>query len=139
MPPLATVGNLHETSIENLEQSRVMRYDMSDIRAFVDDDDTDEFHEQDKTTPNQAGDLVDLGRDDLIALALLKWVDLAGDGLPRIGWRKAIRFIRKCQDDNPMKQKTAATEELKSWKRAASATNHATPDPEMFLLLSPWN
>jgi hypothetical protein len=54
MPQLATVGNLHETSIENLEQSRVMRYDMSDIRAFVDDDDTDDFHEQDKTTPNQA-------------------------------------------------------------------------------------
>jgi hypothetical protein len=117
-------------SIENLDQSRVMRYDMSDIRAFVDDDDTDEFHEQDKTNTNQAGDFVDLGRDDLIAFALLTGSDMAGDGLPKIGCRKAIRFIRKCQLDNPMKQKTAAIEELKSWERAASATNHTTPDPK---------
>lgn len=116
-------------SIENLEQSRVMRYDMSDIRAFVDDDDTDEFHEQDKTNPNQPGDFVDLGRDDLIAFALLTGSDMAGDGIPKVGCRKAIRFIRKCQLDNPMKQKTAAIDELKSWARAASATTHTTPDP----------
>ena len=37
-------------SIDNLEQSRVMRYDADDIRAVVDDDDADKYDETRQTT-----------------------------------------------------------------------------------------
>jgi flap endonuclease GEN len=102
-------------TIENLEQSKVMRYDATDIRACLDDDDADKY---DNTGENDddVGDIVKLSRDDLIAFAVLTGSDLAGDGLSKVGCRKAIRFIRKCCIDNPLKiDESPALAELLSW------------------------
>ncbi|KAL3924500.1 MAG: hypothetical protein SGILL_001011, partial [Bacillariaceae sp.] len=107
-------------SIENLEQSRVMRYDAGDIRACLDDDDADKFDETGQKS--EEGDaIVRMTRNDLIAFAILTGSDLAGDGLDKVGCRKAIRFIRKCRIDNPLKlEESPAIKELISWGKAAS-------------------
>jgi flap endonuclease GEN len=108
-------------SIENLEQSRVMRYDLSDLRACVDDDDNDEYDLKERDNKDQPpSDIAKLSRNELIAFAILTGSDLAGNGLPKVGCRKAIRFIRKCQIDNPLKPASAAIDKLKSWAKAAS-------------------
>lgn len=105
-------------SIENLEQSRVIRYDLCELRACVDDDDSDEY-DQTSNDNKQQPDIAKLSRDDLMVFAILTGSDLAGNGLAKVGCRKAIRFIRKCQIDNPLKRVTAAMDELKSWAKAA--------------------
>ena len=65
-------------------------------------------------------EFVALGRGDLISFALLTGSDLVGDGLPKVGHKKAIRFIRQCQLDYPLSPTTATIDELKSWARTAS-------------------
>ncbi|KAG7362864.1 flap endonuclease-1 [Nitzschia inconspicua] len=106
-------------TVDNLEQSKVMRYDSSDIRACLDDDDADKYDaaaEKDE----EGSDIVKLSRDDLIAFAILTGSDLAGDGLAKVGCRKAIRFIRKCRIDNPLKtDESPAMAELISWGKLA--------------------
>ena len=74
--------------------------------------------------PKDGDNIVKLSRDDLIAFAILTGSDLAGDGLSKVGCRKAIRFIRKCQMDNPLKMETCspAMEELLSWEEVAKAS-----------------
>ena len=89
-------------SVENLDHSNVVRYDAKDIRAVVDDDDADRFDVTGQKS-KQGQDIVKMSRNDLIAFAILTGSDLAGDGLSKVGCRKAIRFIRKCQIDNPLK------------------------------------
>lgn len=113
-------------SIENLDQSQVMRYDASDIRALVDDDDADEYDDT-RQTSKEGQEVVKLSRSDLIAFAILTGSDLAGDGLSKVGCRKAIRFIRKCRIDNPLKLgsdfcTSPALNQLIEWEKAGAAT-----------------
>ncbi|KAL3918675.1 MAG: hypothetical protein SGILL_004126 [Bacillariaceae sp.] len=110
-------------SIDNLEQSRVVRYDADDIRACLDDDDADNLDDTGELCEN-GNDIVKMTRDDLIAFAILTGSDLAGDGLDKVGCRKAIRFIRKCRIDNPLKlDESPAIKELLAWSEAAARTN----------------
>lgn len=101
-------------SIENLDNSQVMRYDLADLSAVVDASD-------DKDIPEAELGVLSLSRDDLIAFAIMTGSDLAGEGLPKVGQKKAVRFIRKCRLDNPLTPETAAIGEMKAWARAASA------------------
>ena len=100
-------------SIENLENSCVMRYDLDNLRAIAEKSDDKEAEEYSPA--------VLLSRQDLIAFALLTGSDLAGSGLAKVGHKKAIRFIRKCKQDNPLSTSTAALDEMQAWARAASA------------------
>jgi flap endonuclease GEN len=63
---------------------------------------------------------LNLSRQDLMAFACLTGSDLAGSGLDKVGHKKAIRFIRKCQLDHPHQAETAAMDELKSWARSVA-------------------
>jgi flap endonuclease GEN len=113
-------------SLENLECSRVVRYDMDDLRAVVEaTDDSD-------VTEDELG-MMKLSRFDLIAFALLTGSDLAGSGLHKVGYKKAIRFIRKCQLDFPLSKASAAVEELQSWSRAAAITNRTNHESKNHL------
>ena len=122
-------------SNENLENSKVIRYDANDIRALVvdcddsDEDLPDEAVDKAQTKIQNKGEIINLSREDLIAFALLTGSDLAGNGLSKVGMRKALRFIRKCQVDNPLTPSAAAINELKSWARAASVVSQlAVPE-----------
>eukprot|EP00980_Cylindrotheca_fusiformis_P019097 scaffold6440_cov124-Cylindrotheca_fusiformis.AAC.11 len=106
-------------SLENLEKSQVMRYDISNIRACVDDDDGDVYDKKETGNESSSRDIVNLNRNDMIAFAILTGSDAAGQGLPKVGCRKAIRFIKKCQLDNPLKRQDAAINELKAWADSA--------------------
>ena len=98
-------------SIDNLENRRVIRYDSEKLSATIQaTDDRD-------VTAKEVGNCP-LSREDLISFALLTGSDLAGSGLDKVGYKKAIRFIRKCKLDNPLHPNTAAIEELKSWARS---------------------
>ena len=108
-------------SVENLNSAKVLRYDADAIRVLVDDDDADRFDET-RQRSKDGEDIVELSRKDLIAFAILTGSDLAGDGLSKVGCRKAIRFIRKCQIDNPLKldgDSSPAIEQLLSWEHTA--------------------
>ncbi len=120
-------------SVENLERSQILRYDANTIRVMVDDDDTDRFDET-RQTSNDGQEFVELSRKDLIAFAILTGSDLAGDGLSKVGCRKAIRFIRKCQIDNPLKlegDSSPALEQLLSWEQASSAHGNLVEEKEV--------
>jgi flap endonuclease GEN len=99
-------------SNENLDNGRVMRYDSSNLYAI-----TDPYEEIAATSEQQ----MQLSRYDLIAFAVLTGSDLAGSGLEKVGYKKAIRFIHKCQLDNPLSIETASYDEMKSWAKAATA------------------
>jgi 5'-3' exonuclease len=118
-------------NIENLEKCNVTRYDASDIRAVVDDDDADEYDET-RQKSKEGQDVVKLSRNDLIAFAILTGSDIAGDGLSKIGCRKAIRFIRKCQMDNPLKKSdgncSPSLEQLISWEETTFCKDDAGKD-----------
>jgi hypothetical protein len=118
-------------NIENLEKSNVTRYDARDIRAIVDDDDADEYDET-RQKSKEGQDVVKLSRNDLIAFAILTGSDIAGDGLSKIGCRKAIRFIRKCQMDNPLKKSdgscSPSLEQLISWEETTFCKDDSGKD-----------
>jgi XPG I-region/Chromatin organization modifier domain 2 len=127
-------------SIENLESCNIVRYDLDNLLATTvcaadgGDDDNDKDSDGDENNANTALDAAEppattsltLSRTDLIAFALLTGSDLAGSGLPKVGYKKAIRFIRKCQQDNPLQSSNAAIEELQSWARTTAACKPAT-------------
>jgi flap endonuclease GEN len=68
-------------SVENLQNSQVIRYDASNFAAIVDDE-NDEHREKAKSS------MISLSRLDLIAFALLTGSDLAGNGLPKVGHKR---------------------------------------------------
>jgi hypothetical protein len=136
-------------SLDNLDKGQVIRYDANDLHAILrqcDDVDIDVDVDADvsdrmdmdvdmstgigtgmSTNMDMGMDKAELGRfqlsrDDLIAFAILTGSDLAGSGMHKVGHMKAIRFIRKCQLDNPLHKATAAMNELRSWEKAAAAT-----------------
>lgn len=98
-------------SIENLRNGKVVRYDSKNLLALV---------ESPRSQPDDKSQtMIPLSRSDLIAFAVLTGSDVAGDGLDKVGQRKAIRFIHKCQIDNPLSTETASLDELLSWARAS--------------------
>ena len=101
-------------SNENLDNGRVIRYDLDCLYAVVEASDDTDFVASENGT-------LKLSRADLISFALLTGSDLVGAGLPKVGHKKAIRFIHKCQQDNPLTKETASLDELKSWAIAATA------------------
>jgi XPG I-region/Chromatin organization modifier domain 2 len=107
-------------SIENLVQGRVMRYDADNLAACLDDDDSDAvqilLEQRNSCAPL---DVVALTRHDLIAFAILTGSDVAGGGFPKVGCRKALRFIRKCQIDSPLRSDSAALDEMMSWAESS--------------------
>jgi len=130
-------------SIDNLDKGCVMRYTASRIHAVVDkktlNDKSQDGVEQTKCAQNppdtdgiKLTNVVYLSRKDLVAFALLTGSDLAGDGLDKIGYKKAIRFIRKCKMDRPLSTATAAMDELESWARSVKpiivSTSNAMKD-----------
>ena len=110
-------------SLENLENGKVLRYDLDDLRAVIDEADEGDI-------PNNEIGSLQLSRNDLIAFALLTGSDMVGCGLCKVGHKKAVRFIRKCQLDFPLSIKTAALDELRSWARIASHGPKACSDQE---------
>eukprot|EP00934_Nitzschia_sp_Nitz4_P006198 Nitzschia sp. Nitz4//scaffold92_size79448//59772//62894//NITZ4_005398-RA/size79448-processed-gene-0.12-mRNA-1//1//CDS//3329560207//6188//frame0 len=107
-------------SLENIRQGNVMRYDISSLRAMLDDDDRDDADKFGQEDPScQDSGVVSLTRNDLIAFAILTGSDIAGCGIEKVGCRKALRFIRKAQLDNPMRTQDAALIELLSWGKVA--------------------
>jgi hypothetical protein len=112
-------------SLENLDNKRVMRYDADQIKAcvdYVDDDECDRLVQD--TGEERNTDIVNLSRNDLIAFAILAGSDLAGNGISQVGCRKAVRFVKKCQIDNPLKVENASIDELISWAKAATAIDN---------------
>lgn len=119
-------------SVENLDHSNVIRYDANDIRVVVDDDDANKYDETGVKSKN-GQDVVEMSRNDLIAFAILTGSDLAGDGLSKVGCRKAIRFIRKCQIDNPLKlngNSSPAIDQLLSWEQTATSSSIGNVEEE---------
>lgn len=114
-------------SIENLNQGSVMRYDSENLVAFLDDDDNDEFDIKAQEHSDSPTDVVALSRSDLVAFAILTGSDVAGGGLSKVGCRKALRFIRKCQIDNPLRATTAAFDEMISWAKAGKVDFSSIP------------
>lgn len=106
-------------SLENLEHSKVIRYDLDKLKAKLQLDST----EEDQVATSEIG-IMTLSRSDLIAFALLTGSDLVGPGLPKVGHYKTIRFIRKCQVDNPLHVGTAAITELKTWEQTLPQLDH---------------
>lgn len=96
---------------ENLDQCQVMCYRSENLRSLVDASDDQDL------IANESGS-IKLTRQDLITFAILTGSDVAGDGLPKVGHKKAIRFIRKCHIDRPLTPDSAAIEELESWARS---------------------
>jgi flap endonuclease GEN len=78
-------------SNENLDNRRVMRYDLNSLYTSVHppNDEPD--------TSNGTIERLKFSRYDLIAFAILTGSDLAGNGMEKVGYKKAIRFLRKCQ------------------------------------------
>jgi flap endonuclease GEN len=113
-------------SIENLREGRVMRYDADNLSACLDDDDSDAVLTAlgEKGGSDALADVVNLTRSDLIAFAILTGSDVVGGGFPKVGCRKALRFIRKCQIDNPVRSMTASHDEMMSW---ASSSKYPLP------------
>ena len=111
-------------SLQNLKDGCIMRYDASTLRAVTDGNTTADGDENDQPNGSSHQDgnahdnLMSLSRKDLVAFALLTGSDLAGDGLEKVGHRKAVRFIRKCKLDHPLSPETAAMDELESWARS---------------------
>ena len=99
-------------SNENLDNGRVMRYTADSLHAIIDP------NEETMASTDQR---VKFSRHDLIAFAVLTGSDMTGKGLDKVGHKKALRFIRKCQIDNPLTTETAAYDEMKSWAVAATA------------------
>lgn len=112
-------------SIENLQNSQVIRYDASNCAAIVDDE-NDEHREEAKSG------MISLSRLDLIAFAILTGSDLAGNGLPKIGHKKAVRFLYKCKHDHPLSTETSAVDELNSWAKAATSFNKCGFNKDVF-------
>jgi flap endonuclease GEN len=104
---------------ENLDQGQVIRYRSDNLRSLVDAIDEPELG------AHEVGSIT-LTREDLVAFAILTGSDVAGDGMPKVGHKKAIRFIRKCHIDRPLTTNSAALEELESWAR--SIAKGATAD-----------
>lgn len=104
-------------SIENLTNGAVLRYNLSDLRSFVERRGSDDQ----SNAESQKSAEMKLSREDLIAFALLTGSDMAGSGLATVGHKKAVRFIQKCKSDYPLSQDSAALDEMKSWARAATA------------------
>eukprot|EP00536_Pseudo-nitzschia_multiseries_P006983 jgi/Psemu1/169767/gw1.156.96.1 len=121
-------------SVDNLDHSNVIRYDATNIRAIVDDDDAGKYDETGEKS-KEGKDVVKLSRPDLIAFAILTGSDLAGDGISKVGCRKAIRFIRKCQIDNPLKAQennaSPALDLLLSWEQAAISSSASKNDEDI--------
>lgn len=106
---------------ENLDQGQVMCYREENLRSLV-----DASNEQDLIMNDNCS--ISLSREDLIAFAILTGSDVAGDGLPKVGHKKAMRFIRKCHMDRPLTTDTAAIEELESWARSKAKGADGTED-----------
>ncbi|KAL7569289.1 hypothetical protein ACA910_016836 [Epithemia clementina (nom. ined.)] len=99
-------------SIENLDNSQVIRYDLNNLAARIRATDAEDISLEEVGT-------VSLDRADLISFAILTGSDLAGNGFPNVGYFKAVRFIRKSKLDNPLRSETASIDELVSWEKAA--------------------
>ncbi|CAB9524567.1 GEN homolog 1 [Seminavis robusta] len=110
-------------SIENLQKGCVMRYDASKLFAVAERT-SGQYKDEtsDGLIPAAASDetngRIKLSREDLIAFALLTGSDLAGQGLDKIGHKKAVRFLRQCKASRPLSRESAAIEDLKSWARS---------------------
>ena len=100
-----------------------MRYDLTKLYVVCSNNGSDDCGHSVKD--DQAP--VPISREDLIAFALLTGSDLAGNGLPNVGGKKAIRFIAECKRTNPLSLQTAAIDELKSWARAAKYSHQLEP------------
>jgi XPG I-region/Chromatin organization modifier domain 2/XPG N-terminal domain len=99
-------------SIDALQNSEVVRYDSSNLAALVEDT-------EDQILESFSQKKIELSRLDLISFALLTGSDIAGNGLPKVGVRKAVRFLQKCKFDHPLTAESAAMEELASWEKTA--------------------
>jgi flap endonuclease GEN len=106
-------------SNENLDNGQVIRYDSSELKALVEKESDENREEESK---------ISLSRHDLISFALLTGSDLAGNGLPNVGHKKAVRFIYKCKHDHPLSPDTAAIDELRSWARTAKVLHDSSCD-----------
>ena len=101
-------------TLQNLEHNQVKRYDDSDLRAVVEDD---------ADGGSTGSESITLDRDDLIAFAILTGSDIAGDGIPHVGPKKAIKFIQACRRSHPLHlqgyQGRPAIDVLQRWDSAA--------------------
>lgn len=110
-------------SIENLESNCVVRYDLNDLYALVDNSiDDDGGSKCNNRAPRPLQKTVRLSREDLVVFAILTGSDIVGSGLTKVGYKKALRFICKCRADNPLLSETAALAEMQSWAKAALAS-----------------
>lgn len=101
-------------SIENLQNSQVICYESSNLKALVDQEESD--INQDVVEDGK----IRLSRFDLVSFALLTGSDLAGNGFPKVGYKKAVRFLCKCKFDYPLNTEKAAIDELRSWAKTAT-------------------
>lgn len=100
-------------SNENLNNGNIVRYSLDNLHARVE-----------PTNESPLGDQLEtmkLSRHDLVSFAILTGSDIVGSGMEQVGHKKAIRFIKKCQSDNPLTKETAAWNEMSSWAKAAKA------------------
>jgi flap endonuclease GEN len=106
-------------SLENLANGSIVRYDLDDLRSFVERSGSSD--DQSSNADLQKSADMKISREDLIVFALLTGSDMAGGGLENVGHKKALRFIQKCKHDYPLSVDSAALDEMKSWARAAKA------------------
>jgi flap endonuclease GEN len=115
-------------SLENLANGSIIRYDLNDLRSFVERSGSSD--DQSSNADAQKSAEMKISREDLIVFALLTGSDMAGGGLENVGHKKALRFIQKCKHDYPLSEDSAALDEMKSWARAAKAGNFQSQDCE---------
>ena len=136
-------------SIDNLEKGQVFQFDARELCAVcvpetADEDEAeknDEHHREDDrrsllfrpATPcsaQQQLSTIPLSRNDLIAFALLTGSDLFGDGVPCVGYKKAIRFIQGAKNrSSEAESATASLQLLRSWRDEAAVGD----EPEDFV------
>jgi hypothetical protein len=104
-------------SIDNLQKGLVLRYHAPNLRAIQYDEkdnanvssdeeslaDSNNFNDDDDDQPltffpsyksTSSVETIPLDQDDLIAFAFLSGSDIFGEGMPFVGYKKAIRFIQ---------------------------------------------
>jgi len=85
-------------TLEGLNRSTIMRYDDADLRViFPSSNEKDDDSNDVASIPQSSTLTLAMSREDLVAFALLTGSDLAGEGVPHVGAKKALQFLHGCK------------------------------------------
>ena len=81
-------------TLEGLSQSTIIRYNAADLKVLLPSNDESNAA---ASVPRQSSLSMSMEREDLIAFALLTGSDLAGEGVPHVGPKKALQLLHGCK------------------------------------------